>query len=281
MLSYLHGFHAGNFADIHKHHILVCLIEALNRKDKPWSYLETHAGKAVYALDSEQASKTAEFEEGIARLWRAYNLPESVSTYLDQVRQVNENTVLQRYPGSPALVSGMARTTDQLHLMELHPGEAAQLKKVFSGHANVGVHHRDGYEGVLSLLPPKPNRGVVLIDPSYEVKAEYDQVVSFLSKAVKRWPNGCFTVWYPLLSAERWKFMLEKIRCTGIKNILCSELWIGDPQEQGMYGSGMLIINPPWQLDQTLDQSEPWLVELLAQRAGASRRLYWLAPSED
>ncbi|WP_151671595.1 23S rRNA (adenine(2030)-N(6))-methyltransferase RlmJ [Nitrincola schmidtii] len=278
MLSYLHGFHAGNFADIHKHHILVCLIEALNRKNKPWSYLETHAGKAYYALDSDEATKTAEFEEGIARLWRAYNQPSSVAHYVDQVRAINAETSLQRYPGSPALVAGLSREADQLHLMELHPGEARQLKKAFAGHLNVGVHHRDGFEGVLSLLPPKPNRGVVLVDPSYEVKTEYDQVASFIAKAVKRWPNGCFAVWYPLLSADRWKFMLEKIRCTGITNVLCSELTIGDAQEQGMYGSGMLIVNPPWQLDETLNLSEPWLVELLAQRAGAKRRLYWLAP---
>ncbi|MCD8514325.1 MAG: 23S rRNA (adenine(2030)-N(6))-methyltransferase RlmJ [Nitrincola sp.] len=278
MLSYLHGFHAGNFADIHKHHLLVCLIEALNRKNKPWSYLETHSGKAFYALDSDEATKTAEFEDGIARLWRAYNQPESVANYVAQVRLVNAEGGLQRYPGSPALAAGMARDADQLHLMELHPGEAKQLKKAFAGYTNVGVHHRDGYEGVLSLLPPKPNRGVVLIDPSYEVKTEYDQVASFLPKAIKRWPNGCFVVWYPLLPADRWKIMLEKIRCSGIKNILCSELTIGDAEEQGMYGSGMLIVNPPWQLDQTLNLSEPWLVELLAQRAGASRRLYWLAP---
>lgn len=278
MLSYLHGFHAGNFADLHKHHLLVCLLSSLNRKAKPWSYLETHSGKAFYALDSDQAAKTAEFEQGIARLWQAESLPDSVEQYLEQVRQVNPSGGLQQYPGSPALAAGLAREGDQLHLMELHPGEAQQLKRAFAGHDGVGVHHRDGYEGVMALLPPKPNRGLVLIDPSYEVKAEYDQVAAFLPKALKRWPNGCFVVWYPLLPAQRWKMMLENIRRTGIANILCSELQVGAAEEQGMYGSGMLIINPPWQLDEVLNTSEPWLTDLLAQRVGAERRLYWLAP---
>lgn len=278
MLSYLHGFHAGNFADLHKHHLLVCLLQALNRKAKPWSYLETHSGKAFYALDSEQSAKTAEFQQGIVRLWTATNLPESIALYLDQVKAVNTDEVLAHYPGSPALAAGMAREEDQLHLMELHPGEARQLKQAFANHPGVGVHHRDGYEGVLSLLPPKPNRGLVLIDPSYEVKSEYDQVAEFLPKALKRWPNGCFAIWYPLLPSRRWKMMLEAIRRSGIQNMLCSELTIGAEAEQGMYGSGMLIVNPPWQLDQTLQQAEPWLVDLLRQRDGAGCQLTWLAP---
>lgn len=276
MLSYLHGYHAGNFADLHKHHLLVCLLVALNRKDKPWNYLETHAGKAHYCLDSEQAEKTAEYREGIARLWTQQDLPDSVANYLEQVRAVNPDGILASYPGSPALAAGMAREQDQLHLMELHPGEVQQLKQAFSGRTDVAVHHRDGYEGVLALLPPKPNRGLVLIDPSYEVKSEYDQVAAFLAKALKRWPNGCFAIWYPLLPAGRWKVMLESIRRSGIRNILRSELWVRSPTDQGMYGSGMLIINPPWPLADTLQQSQPWLAECLAQDAGAGQSVSWL-----
>jgi 23S rRNA (adenine2030-N6)-methyltransferase len=276
MLSYLHGYHAGNFADLHKHHLLVCLLTALNRKDKPWNYLETHAGKAHYALDSEQSEKTAEYREGIARLWTQQGAPDSVARYMEQVRAVNPEGTLAFYPGSPALAAGMAREEDRLHLMELHPGEVQQLKQAFSGRADVSVHHRDGYEGVLALLPPKPNRGLVLIDPSYEVKSEYDQVVAFLAKALKRWPNGCFAVWYPLLPAGRWKMMLESIRRSGIRNILRSELWVRNASDQGMYGSGMLIINPPWPLADTLQQSEPWLAECLAQDAGAGQLISWL-----
>lgn len=278
MLSYLHGFHAGNFADLHKHHLLVCLLSALNRKAKPWSYLETHAGKAFYSLNSVESTKTAEYRQGIARLWQANGVPESIGTFLQQVRLLNTNGALEYYPGSPALAAGMMREKDQLHLMELHPGEAQQLKRAFASRSDVGVHHRDGYEGVMSLLPPKPNRGLVLIDPSYEVKTEYDQVAAFLPNALKRWPNGCFVVWYPLLSAGRWKMMLEQLRRKGIRNILCSELQIGAVEEQGMYGSGMLIINPPWQIDDVLMMSEPWLADLLAQRDGSGHRLYWLAP---
>ncbi|KGK41952.1 DNA processing protein [Nitrincola sp. A-D6] len=276
MLSYLHGYHAGNFADLHKHHLLVCLLAALNRKNKPWNYLETHAGKAHYALSSEQSEKTAEYREGIVRLWAQQDMPDSVATYLQQIRAVNPEGTLTFYPGSPALAAGMARADDRLHLMELHPGEVQQLKRAFSDRADVAVHHRDGYEGVLSLLPPKPNRGLVLIDPSYEVKSEYDQVAAFLPKALKRWPNGCFAVWYPLLPAGRWKMMLESIRRSGLRNILRSELRVRNASDQGMYGSGMLIINPPWPLADTLQQSEPWLAECLAQDAGAGQLISWL-----
>lgn len=276
MLSYLHGYHAGNFADLHKHHLLVCLLAALNRKEKPWSYLETHSGKAHYCLNSEQSEKTAEYREGIARLWAQQGMPDSVARYLEQVRAVNPEETLAFYPGSPALAAGMAREADRLHLMELHPGEVQQLKQAFSGRTDVAVHHRDGYEGVLALLPPKPNRGLVLIDPSYEVKSEYDQVAAFLPKALKRWPNGCFAIWYPLLPAGRWKMMLESIRRSGIRNILRSELWVRNASDQGMYGSGMLIINPPWPLADTLQQSEPWLAECLAQDAGAGQSISWL-----
>jgi 23S rRNA (adenine2030-N6)-methyltransferase len=137
----------------------------------------------------------------------------------------------------------------------------------------VAVHHRDGYEGVLSLLPPKPNRGVVLIDPAYEVKQEYQQLVKFVGKAIKRWPNGCFAIWYPLLPAGLWQSMKSELAASGIRNILCSELEIAPAEgERGMYGSGMLVINPPWQLDTTLEQVSPW------QQGKGHWRVEWLVP---
>ena len=278
MLSYQHGFHAGNFADVHKHLLLTLLLQALNRKAKPWSYLETHGGRARYDLGGEQASKTGEYRDGIARLWQR-PAPESVHAYLAQVEAVND-AALACYPGSPLLAAQLAREHDCISVMELHPAEADALKAVFRQDERVAVHHRDGYEGVLSLLPPKPNRGVVLIDPSFEVKQEYTELVTFISKAHKRWPNGSFAIWYPLLPAGLWQKMKTDLVATGIRKILCSEIEISSAEgERGMYGSGMLVINPPWQLDQTLTDISPWLVEQLQVSAGSGTwRLDWLVP---
>jgi 23S rRNA (adenine2030-N6)-methyltransferase len=279
MLSYQHGFHAGNFADVHKHLILTLLLQSLNRKAKPWSYLETHGGRARYDLSSEQALKTGEFRDGIARLWQQ-PVPEAVQGYLEQVAEVNAGAALNTYPGSPLLAAQLAREADCINIMELHPAEAEALKQVFRQDERVAVHHRDGYEGVLALLPPRPNRGVVLVDPSFEVKQEYQQLVRFIDKAYRRWPIGCFAIWYPLLPANQWQQMKEALVATGIRKILCSELEVapGDG-ERGMYGSGMLVINPPWQLDQTLAAVSPWLVEQLQAGAGSGRwRLDWLVP---
>ncbi|MBV0933903.1 23S rRNA (adenine(2030)-N(6))-methyltransferase RlmJ [Marinobacterium weihaiense] len=278
MLSYQHGFHAGNFADVHKHLLLTLLLQSLNRKAKPWSYLETHGGRARYDLDSEQARKTGECQGGIARLWQR-PAPEAVQGYLDQVASVNQER-LATYPGSPLLAAQLAREADNIQIMELHPAEAEALKGVFRQDARVAVHHRDGYEGVLSQLPPKPNRGVVLIDPSFEVKQEYADLVKFIVKANRRWPNGCLAIWYPLLPAGLWQLMKRDLVATGIRNMLCSELEIAAADGvRGMYGSGMLVINPPWQLDQTLDEVSPWLAEQLQATAGSgTSRVEWLVP---
>lgn len=278
MLSYQHGFHAGNFADVHKHLLLTLLLQALNRKAKPWCYLETHSGRARYDLAGDQAQKTGEYRTGIARLWQR-PAPAPVQAYLDQVVQLNGER-LSVYPGSPLLAARLARAEDRISLMELHPAEAQALKAVFREDRRVAVHHRDGYEGVLSQLPPKPNRGLVLIDPAFEVKQEYAQLVRFLVKAHRRWPNGCFAIWYPLLPAGLWRDMKAALVATGIRKVLCSELEVAAAEgERGMYGSGMLVINPPWQLDQTLAEVSPWLAEQLQTEAGSGRwRLDWLVP---
>lgn len=277
MLSYLHGYHAGNFADVHKHHLLTCILRAFNQKPSPWHYLETHAGKGLYALDSAESLKTAEFTLGIQRIWHNSPLPESVQAYMQLIQHVNPDKTLRFYPGSPCIASLLSRPQDKLSLMELHPNEVHQLKAFFAKNAQVSIHHRDGYEGVLSLLPPKPNRGVVMIDPSYEVKREYESVVQFLEKAHKRWPNGCYIIWYPLLAAQRSRHLVQRIQHSGIRSILSSEIHIDAPNSTGMFGSGLLIVNPPWQLEQTLQHSEPWLLSAM-QRTGQEHYLSWLVP---
>ena len=275
MLSYQHGFHAGNFADVHKHLTLQLLLNALNKKAKPWSYLETHSGRGLYDLSSEQAQKTGEFRDGVAKLW-GQKQPEAVQQYLSAIAEVSQSDQLLHYPGSPTLTALNAREVDQIHLMELHPQEVKELKRNMRLFANVGVHHRDGYEGVLSLLPPKPNRGLLLIDPAYEVKEEYQQVASFVGEAMKRWPNGQIAVWYPLLAANRHENMLKAmVRQLPDVGVLDSQFIVAEPKERGMYGSGMLLINPPWQFDQQLDELLPNVLAQLNAEAPETT-LRWL-----
>jgi len=278
MLSYQHGFHAGNFADLHKHSVLVALIEALNRKAKPWSYLETHSGRALYDLADDQAQKTGEYRAGIARVWNGA-APAVLKPYLDQVRRVNAGPELSHYPGSPTIVAGMARADDRIRLMELHSAEVEVLRQVFRNDERVAVHHRDGYEGVNALLPPTPKRGLVLIDPSYEVKTEYAQVVRFLRKAQRRWPNGIFAIWYPLLAANRWQTLVQEVAEAGQGALLRSELRVAAEDSGGMYGSGMLVLNPPWQLDRQLEAMLPALAQALNLDAQAVT-LEWLSAPE-
>jgi len=275
LLSYQHGFHAGNFADVHKHLTLQLLLNALNKKAKPWSYLETHSGRGLYDLSSEQAQKTGEFRDGVAKLWGQAG-PEVIQQYLSAISEVSQSDQLLRYPGSPALVALNARDMDQIHLMELHPQEVKELKRNMRCYPNVGVHHRDGYEGVLSLLPPKPNRGLLLIDPAYEVKEEYQQVAHFVGEAMNRWPNGQIAVWYPLLAANRHENMLKSmVRQLPDVGVLDSQFIVAEQQERGMFGSGMLLINPPWQLDQQLDEILPTVLTQLGMEAPKAT-LRWL-----
>ena len=274
MLSYQHGFHAGNFADLHKHLTLALLLESLNRKAKPWSYLETHSGRGRYDLGDAQAAKTGEYLHGIAKLWEMH-ADSALGRYLDLVRSLNVGT-LETYPGSPLIAASMAREDDRLHLMELHPQEHNELKRNFRGSPQVGVHRRDGYEGVLGLLPPQPNRGLILVDPAYEVKTEYSAVARFLPKALKLWGTASLAVWYPILLAGRHEAMIRGIfdQCPGVA-ILRSEMHVNTPQERGMYGSGMLLINPPWQIDQQLQALVPELLQQLSAPSGKVE-LSWL-----
>lgn len=270
MLSYQHGFHAGNFADLHKHLTLQLMLNALNRKAKPWCYLETHAGRGLYDLTSDQAQKTGEFKEGIAKLW---GKPQSgaIEDYLTQVRSAgaefgsSESDPMVAYPGSPMLAALQMRDNDKMHLMELHPKESVELKRNMRRFANVGVHHRDGYEGVLSLLPPKPNRGLLLIDPAYEVKDEYAQVARFIEQVLKRWPNAQIAIWYPILAAARHELMLKQVlKISTDVGVYDSRFIVDELTERGMFGSGMLLINPPWQLDNQLEELLPQMMKQLS-----------------
>ncbi|MDR3212545.1 MAG: 23S rRNA (adenine(2030)-N(6))-methyltransferase RlmJ [Azoarcus sp.] len=272
MLSYRHAFHAGNHADIIKHFVLAELLAYYSQKDKPWAYIDTHAGAGCYALESEVAGKTAEFAEGIGRLWERDDLPEALSTYMDAVRQFNPGGRLLFYPGSPALAMTFARARDSMHLYELHPADLQALQQTFADQtARVHVRGSDGLAGLGALLPPPSRRAVTLIDPSYEVKSDYRCVVETFAAALRRFSTGCYVLWYPLLARPESRLLPERLANLGAKSWLSLRFRVRHPPREGfgMSGSGLYIVNPPWVLPERLRAALPWLVKTLAVDDGA------------
>lgn len=279
MLSYRHAFHAGNHADVLKHAVQSLLLEALKAKDKPFCYIDTHAGGGCYDLSGEWSQKKAEFEEGIGRLWsQPADWPE-LAAYLGAIATLNDAPGLRFYPGSPELARHLLREQDKLMLMELHNNEVEILRRHLGADPRVAIHHRDGFEGLLALLPPTPRRGLVLIDPPYELKTDYDKAVQGLDKALRRWPSGIYALWYPILGkqADRSREMLERLAALPLPSLLQVELEVAaQPDDWGMNGSGLAIINAPWQLDSQLARLLPRLCDCLRQADGAQWSLEWL-----
>ena len=272
MLSYRHGFHAGMHADVLKHVILVHLLHYLVQKDKPLWFVDTHAGAAVYALDKGYATKNAEFETGIGRLWNRKDLPGSVAEYVEQVRALNSGGALRRYPGSPQLAMQMLRTRDRLHMFELHSTESRLLLQFFRGQAPRAIAQAgDGFDGLRALLPPPSRRGLVLVDPSYEDKGDYKRVLETLREGLKRFSTGVYAIWYPQVQrheSRRFPAMLKRLQ---EKDWLHATLTVKGPVAGGLglHGSGMFILNPPWTLPEALREAMPYLVEVLGQDAAA------------
>jgi 23S rRNA (adenine2030-N6)-methyltransferase len=240
MLSYQHIYHAGNLADMHKHSILSILLDHLIQKDKPLHYMETHAGAGYYDLNSKESLKTAEAKEGILKYINS-SLP---LPYKNTIAQIQSHYGQNIYPGSPLIAKTILRETDELSLMELHPAEFEKLKQNMY-FKNVHIHKRDGYSGVLAITPPKIRRGVILIDPPYEVKDEYKWVVDFISKVNKKWAEAVIVLWYPILKEGYYKPMVNTIADANYKNFYKNELLFKETSKS-MLGSGILIINTPY-----------------------------------
>lgn len=268
MLSYRHAFHAGNHADVLKHFVLLELLDYYNRKDKPWFYIDTHAGGGCYALNSEQADKTAEAADGIGRLWAREDLPEVMRPYVEAVRQFNPHGKLLFYPGSPALAMTRARAQDRLRLFELHPADFESLQRTFvTERERVQVARSDGFAALKALLPPPTRRAVVLIDPPYEVKEDYRRVVDTVRDAMRRFPTGTYAIWYPMLARPEARSLPQRLAELGAESWLDVRLAVGAPARDGfgMFGSGLYVINPPWVLPQRLEAALPWLVTHLGE----------------
>ncbi len=273
MLSYLHAFHAGNFADVLKHTVLVEILNYFKQKEKPFCYLDTHAGSGLYRLDSEYALKNKEFDSGITKLWQRHDLPELVKNYVDVIAQVNSNKQLQRYAGSPVIAQKILSEKDRLFLYELHSTEFHSLDTFLARKdKRVEVFHEDGLTHSLKRLPPVQKRGVIMIDPSYEIKKDYKQVVSTLVAMHKRFETGCYALWYPVIERDRNMRLEKDIKNSGLKNVQLFELSIcHDDKKRGMNASGMIIMNPPWTLVDKMRVTLPWLADVLGENDASYR----------
>ena len=272
MLSYRHAFHAGNHADMLKHLTLWLVLNYFNRKDKPYWYIDTHSGAGLYDLGSAEAQKIGEYRHGIARLQAEENLPEPLNSFIGRLKNILPQPNL--YCGSPWLAQAETRSIDKLRLFELHPADFQFLENNMR-EAKLNrrgiIKQEDGYHGLISLLPPPCRRAVVLIDPPYEEKQDYERVVKMLKEAQKRFEQGCYLVWYPCLSREESSKLPEQLRKLSPDNYLNAELHVHAPRADGfgMHGSGMFVINPPYILAEQLATALPALVSSLAQDNGA------------
>jgi 23S rRNA (adenine2030-N6)-methyltransferase len=272
MLSYRHGFHAGNHADVLKHALLVSLLRLLTQKDKPLWVLDTHAGAGAYALDSKFAAKRREYADGIGRLWNSADLPAPLRDYVAQVRACNPDGALRVYPGSPQIALQLLRPQDRLRLWELHGTEQKMLAERYAtAGRRVTVTAGDGFAGLKSALPPPSRRGLALLDPSYETLDDYRAVVGTLADGLRRFPTGAFAVWHPLLQRrEAQRLPTTLLRLAG-GDWLHAVLQVSTPRSDGfgLHGSGVFVFNPPWKLDAAAREILPALARLLARDAGA------------
>jgi len=288
MFSYRHAFHAGNHADVLKHFVQVQLHKYMNQKDTAYTYVDTHAGAGVYALDSAQAQRSGEYVDGIARLWERDDLPPALAEYVDLVRAMNPSGKLRHYPGSPWVADAASREQDRLRLFELHPSDsrilADNVRKLEAHKAEQGVRARgrrilidvaDGFHGLKALLPPPSRRALALIDPPYEIKLDYKHVRDALEDALGRFPGGTYAVWYPVLQRMESRQFPDRLKRLPAKDWLHVTLSVAGPRPDGngLHSSGMFILNPPYTLEATLREVMPYLVQVLGQDAGAAFRI--------
>jgi len=266
MLSYRHLFHAGNFSDVFKHALLARLLIALGAKEKPYFYLDTHAGTGRYDL-------------GIGKLWERKDIPEALAPYLDAVRALNPKGRLRYYPGSPLIALALRRPDDRVLLSELNKSDFAELGMLMERERHVTVLLADGYEALKVSLPPKERRGLVLLDSSFDRAGEFRRIVKALKNAYAVWPTGMFAVWYPIMEAEAMKAFGRDVEKTGIRKILRLEMKVRKSAEAGMMpGCGMLVVNPPWKFDTEARSLLDWLRRALAIEGPGQSSVDWLTP---
>lgn len=275
-MNYRHAFHAGNHADVFKHLTLSRIFALLAKKDAPYAYLDSHAGVGLYDLHGDQASRTGEYLEGVARLWDAATLPDMCHDYLRVLSELNGNAKLRYYPGSPELARQLSRGQDRLFCNEKHPEDGQLLKDNMSRDRRITVRLEDGWNFPRAMLPSREKRAVLLIDPPFEQAKELDRCVQALNEAIGRMRQTIVVVWYPIKDRQQLKRFYRDMAASNAPKLLRVELLVHSADDAGrLSGSGLLISNPPWGLEDELKQLLPWLSELLGQSQG-SWEMDWL-----
>lgn len=289
-MNYRHHYHAGNFADVMKHALLIQLLRGMQSKAKGLLYLDTHAGRGVYDLTAaskgDSRVREPEWPNGIGRLWARQDLPEPLADYVTAVKQFdhdrgNRDALPRYYPGSPSIARLLARPQDRLALYEKQPEEFAALSEEFQFAPKTTLQPMDGYVGVRAMLPSLERRALVLIDPTFEEQGEFRQVIAALRDGLKRLPGGVFTVWYPLTErANAGAFFAELIDLKGPPTLVVELAIAGEQSGLKMRGCGLAIINPPWRFDLLAEPVLAALADIFPQAAGAGYRVNWLVPEE-
>ncbi len=268
-MNYRHLFHAGSFTDVVKHVVLIALLEAIARKDKSYCYIDTHAGSGAYDLLSEQAQKTKEFVSGIEKVIQCENPPAIVKHYIDCIHHINAQLTgekfssLRFYPGSPLIARYFARPHDRIIACELQPQEYQSLRNTFINDKRVAVHHMDGFLGLKAFLPPPEHRGLILIDPPYENPDEFIRIAHALPTALKRFAGGVYAIWYPIKTKSQIEQFYKTLKREIAQPIFTIELTIYPDLANHLNGSGLAIINPPWQFAETIEEILPWVWKAL------------------
>jgi 23S rRNA (adenine2030-N6)-methyltransferase len=280
-MNYRHAYHAGSFADVVKHAALTLVIEYLKHKPAPFAVIDTHAGTGRYDLNSAPSLKTGEFRDGIARLMAAPRPPPALAPYLAAVRRINRGEpALRWYPGSPKLARALIRPGDRLSLYELHHEDARLLARAFAGDGAVEVHAADGWGALRSDLPPPERRGVVLIDPAYEERDEFARLTRGLQAGYRRWATGVFVLWYPIKDEAEVAAFKQGLAASGIRRVLLAEMRrdASGRAAERLIGSGLAIVNPPWQLDGALATLLTQLLDLFGFARSGSTNVGFLVP---
>ncbi len=288
-MNYRHHFHAGNFADVMKHLVLVQLVRGLQRKEKGFLCLDTHAGRGGYDLSvataGDSLARQPEFPDGIGRIWATQDAPSAVLDYVELVRAHHRECggeaegAPRFYPGSPALLKRLARPQERLVFCEKHPEEYAELDALLGGDRQAEVRMADGYAAVRAVLPPLERRALVLIDPPFEAQNEFSLIVGALRDGLKRLPGGTFAVWYPLTERAKLVAFYSQLRELDLPPTLVLELLIaGEESERKLKGCAMLVLNPPWRILDEVGPAMRWLGQRLAVEPGGGANVTWLVP---
>lgn len=283
-MNYQHAFHAGNFADVHKHIVLTRVLDYLRQKPAAFRVVDTHAGAGRYDLFGPQAARSGEWRDGIGRLFAIFRSGAAgtdaaqalIAPYLDIVAALNPDRTLRLYPGSPLIVKALLRRQDRLIACELEPSAAASLQAVLHGDARAKALTIDGWMALFANIPPKERRGLIVIDPPYEESVEFARLCETLARAHRKWANGVYLSWYPIKTREAPDALARRLRRLSVPKILRCELTIAPPRADGaLAGSGLIIVNPPFPLERELRVILPILTRLLAPKG--AYRLDWLS----